>query len=112
MDRKFEGVTASTRIIHAAAASGRFELFRFLHSAGCSLESTSGIFELRPLHLAIVHDHFNIFCYLLAQKVKRNVIEQFDVFLMTDQTHALNHKALIFMPISILMFSNNRNVWK
>ncbi|KAH3864648.1 putative ankyrin repeat protein RF_0381 [Dreissena polymorpha] len=74
MDRKYDTVTASSRLIHIAAAAGRFEVLWFLHRAGCSLETTSGIFELRPLHLAIIHGHFNIFCYLLAQKVDVNAV--------------------------------------
>ena len=69
MDRKFESVTASTNLLLIAAALGKFDLFRFLHSLGGCLETKSGIFELRPLHLAIVNGHFNIFCYLLAQQV-------------------------------------------
>ncbi|WAR21382.1 NU98B-like protein [Mya arenaria] len=72
MDRKYETVTASTSLLHLAAASGRFEVFRFLHRSGGDLESTSGLFQLRSIHLAIIHGHFNIFCYLLSQKVGVN----------------------------------------
>lgn len=72
MDKKHEIVTASTKLILIAAALGSFELFRFLHRHGCCLETKSGIFELRPLHLAIANGHFNIFCYLLAQQVDVN----------------------------------------
>ncbi|XP_045190406.1 serine/threonine-protein phosphatase 6 regulatory ankyrin repeat subunit C-like [Mercenaria mercenaria] len=72
MDKKHEIVTASTKLILITAAMGSFELFRFLHRHGCCLETKSGIFELRPLHLAIANGHFNIFCYLLAQQVDVN----------------------------------------
>lgn len=73
MDRKYETVTATTNLLLISAALGKFDIFRFLHSTGCCLESKSGIFELRPLHLAIVHGHFNIFCYLLAQQVNYSI---------------------------------------
>lgn len=72
MDKKYETVTATTKLILITAALGKFELFRFLHRQGCCLETKSGIFELRPLHLAIANGHFNIFCYLLAQQVDIN----------------------------------------
>jgi ankyrin repeat protein len=72
MDKKHEIVTASTKLILITAALGKFELFRFLHRHGCCLETKSGLFELRPLHLAIANGHFNIFCYLLAQQVDIN----------------------------------------
>ena len=72
MNKAYDTVTASTKLILIAAALGKFELLKYLYQNGCSLESKTGLFELRPLHLAIVHGHFNIFCYLLTQKVDVN----------------------------------------
>lgn len=72
MDKKYEIITASTKLLLITAAMGSFELVRFLHRHGCCLETRSGIFELRPLHLAIANGHFNIFCYLLSQQVDIN----------------------------------------
>lgn len=72
MNKDHDTVTATTKLILIAAALGKFEILKFLCQSGCSLEAKSGIFELRPLHLSIVHGHFNIFCYLLTQKVDVN----------------------------------------
>lgn len=74
MDRKYESVAASTNLLLIAAALGKFDIFRFLHSVGGCLETKSGIFQLRSLHLAIVNGHFNIFCYLLAQQVRKHLM--------------------------------------
>ena len=72
MRRDHVTITSSTSPILLAAALGKFQVFKFLHEKGCSLESKSGVHELRPLHLAITHGHFNIFCYLLANQVDIN----------------------------------------
>ena len=75
MNREHDTVTATTRLILVSAALGKFEILKHLHqNRGCSLESKTGIFELRPLHLCIVHGHFNIFCYLMTQKVDVNAV--------------------------------------
>lgn len=74
MNKDHDTVTAMSKLILVAAALGKFEVLKYLHQHGCSLESKTGIFELRPLHLSIVHGHFNIFCYLMTQKVDVNAV--------------------------------------
>lgn len=72
MQKEYESITATTNIFLAAAALGKLKLFKFLHQHGCDLESKTGIFGLRPLHLAIVNGHFKLFQYLLCQHVDVN----------------------------------------
>ncbi|KAK3595847.1 hypothetical protein CHS0354_014670 [Potamilus streckersoni] len=65
-------IQASTKLILITAALGKFEVLKYLQKNGCSLETKSGLYELRPLHLSIIHGHFNVFCYLLTQQVDIN----------------------------------------
>jgi len=74
MHKPHDVITASTNLLLVAAALGKLEILKYLHQNGCSLESKTGVFELRPLHLAIANGHFHIFCYLLTQKVNVNAL--------------------------------------
>ncbi|KAL3864067.1 hypothetical protein ACJMK2_005773 [Sinanodonta woodiana] len=65
-------IQASTKLILITAALGKFEVLKYLQKNGCSMETKSGLYELRPLHLSIIHGHFNVFCYLLTQQVDIN----------------------------------------
>jgi hypothetical protein len=60
---------ASIRLIHVAAALGNVDLLKFLSEHSCGLDAETGVYRMRPFHIAIIRGQAKIVQYLLSPAV-------------------------------------------